>query len=127
VTLSSTRLYDFCDPLERAHWLDILIALIEYLRSGESKVGFLNKLSGRNMLHKSQEDEGEVESDVGKTEDTTVDIVEGETPRGITVISERKEVEVAVGDVGTLKRSSRKRGLGNVERERRDTKVRRKT
>ena len=64
------------------------------------------------MLHKSQEDEGEVESDVGKREDTTVDIVEGEIPRGIKFIAERKEVEVAVGDVATLRRSSRKRGLG---------------
>jgi hypothetical protein len=34
-------LYDFCDPRERGEWLDVVIALIEYLRSGESKVGIL--------------------------------------------------------------------------------------
>jgi hypothetical protein len=56
VTLKSTKLYDFCVPAERVEWLDILIALIEYIRSGESKIRFLNKSMERNMLHKSQED-----------------------------------------------------------------------
>src|SRR5579862_7984247 len=57
IKLSSTRLYDFCDPVERGQWLDILIALIEYLRSGESKVGFLNKTLEKNMLNKEGEEE----------------------------------------------------------------------
>src|SRR2546430_13392512 len=66
IALSSTRLYDFCDPVERGQWLDILIALIEYLRSGESKVGFLNRSLEKNMLNKVEgEEEGGVEEDEG--------------------------------------------------------------
>jgi hypothetical protein len=57
ITLSSTKLYNFCDPGERGEWLEVVIALIEYLRSGESKVGFLNKSLQKNMLHKSGERE----------------------------------------------------------------------
>jgi hypothetical protein len=56
VTLSSTKLYDFYDPMERGEWLYIVIALIEYLRSGENKVGFLNKSLERNKLHKNPAD-----------------------------------------------------------------------
>ena len=40
------------DPVQRGEWLDILVALIELLKSGESKVGFLNNSVERNMLHK---------------------------------------------------------------------------
>jgi hypothetical protein len=35
--LSCTRSYDFQDPRQRGEWGDILVALIEYLRSGGSK------------------------------------------------------------------------------------------
>ena len=52
VELSVTRLYDFRDPVERGDWLDILIALIEYLRSGTSYVGSLNNRIEKNMIHK---------------------------------------------------------------------------
>ena len=52
VILSSTRLYEFCDSKQRGDWLDILIALIEYLRSGTSRVGPLNNSVVKNMLHK---------------------------------------------------------------------------
>jgi hypothetical protein len=52
VTLSASSLYDFCDPVQRGEWLDVFIALIEFLRSGESRVGFLNRFHPRNMLHK---------------------------------------------------------------------------
>jgi hypothetical protein len=75
VVLSSTKLYDVCKPIERREWLDVFIALIEYLRSGESKVGFLNNSLERNMLHKEQEEknvEGEVVGDAilsGEVED----------------------------------------------------------
>lgn len=51
VFLSATRMYDFCEPADRVLWLDILIALIEYLRSGESYVGALNNRLPKNMLH----------------------------------------------------------------------------
>ena len=101
--------------MERGQWLDILIALIEYLRSGESKVGFLNKAMRRKMLDKGVEDE------VGKTGAWDGDVV-GKIPNG--------EVETEGGAVlvaeGMLRRSSRKRGLVNVEQEARDTKFRRK-
>jgi hypothetical protein len=52
VTLSSTRLYDFCNPQERGEWLDIFVALIEYLKSGESRVGPLNNQIQKNLIHK---------------------------------------------------------------------------
>lgn len=52
ITLSSTRLYDFCEPVDRGEWLEIFVALIEYLRSGQSKVGFLNNRIEGNMIHK---------------------------------------------------------------------------
>jgi hypothetical protein len=100
--------------VERGHWLDILIALIEYLRSGDSKVGFLNKAMGKNMLDKGVEDRG-VERDMG---DGIGEIPSAEA--GIT-----KAGGVMPGE-GGLRRSSRKRGLRNVEPEARDTKVRRK-
>ena len=61
--LSSTKLYDVCNPVERGEWLDVLIGLIEYLRSGDSRVGFLNNSVERNMLHKNQ-DEKDVDKDV---------------------------------------------------------------
>ena len=56
VILSSTKLYDVCNPVARGEWLDLLIALIEYLRSGSSKVGYLNNSVEKNMLHKNQEE-----------------------------------------------------------------------
>jgi hypothetical protein len=59
--LSSTRLFDICNPVERGEWLDVLIGLIEYLRSGNSKVGFLNNSVEKNMLHKDQEEKEFVE------------------------------------------------------------------
>ena len=36
--------------------MDIVVALIEYLRSGTSRVGYLNNSVTKNMLHKDQED-----------------------------------------------------------------------
>jgi len=120
VTLTSTKLYDFCDPTERAEWLDVLIALIEYLRSGESKVGFLNKSMDKNMLHKVQEDAMELENKESGG-DTVGEVAEG-SRRG----------EVGLGDdaglegSSTLRRPSRKRGLAFEEADGWDTKVRRK-
>jgi hypothetical protein len=43
----------------------VFIALIEYLRSGESKVGFLNNSVERNMLHKDWQDNDVEGDDVG--------------------------------------------------------------
>ena len=53
VILQSSPLYDFCKVEQRGEWIRILVALIEFLRSGESKVGYLNKTLGRNMIHKA--------------------------------------------------------------------------
>jgi len=52
VTLRCSRAYDFANVSERGAWLDVLVALVLYLRSGESKVGYLSKALGRNRLHK---------------------------------------------------------------------------
>lgn len=52
VTLNRTKPYDFCKVDERGEWFDIFVALIQYLLSGESKVGFLNNQHKRNLIHK---------------------------------------------------------------------------
>ena len=87
-TLRSTRLYDFCDPVDRAGWLDILIALVEYLRTGESRVGYLNRRMEKNMLHGGAVEESGLatmtmttamgeEGDMGDEEDESADDDDG--------------------------------------------------
>jgi hypothetical protein len=51
VTLGCSPLYDLCNPEQRGIWLDTFIALLEFLRSGESKVGYLNKSMKNNPIH----------------------------------------------------------------------------
>jgi hypothetical protein len=50
--LNRTKTYDFCKVDERGEWFDVFVALIQYLLSGESKVGFLNMSHPRNLIHK---------------------------------------------------------------------------
>jgi hypothetical protein len=52
VTLRTTKPYDFHDPEQRTEWVSTYIALVEYLRSGTSKIGYLNRLHPKNMLFK---------------------------------------------------------------------------
>ena len=92
VTLRCSGAYDFACVAERGAWLDVLVALVQYLQSGESRVGFLNKALERNKLHKRAEeadaqDEAEavavealetVDAD-SEDEDDAVDIVNVET------------------------------------------------
>src|SRR5271170_3716541 len=52
VELKCTPMYDFCEPEKRGQWCDIFVALVEYLRSGESKVQWLSKSHPRNLIHK---------------------------------------------------------------------------
>jgi hypothetical protein len=52
VALNRTKQFDFRDIEERGEWFDVFVALIQYLKSGESKVGFLNKNHPWNLLHK---------------------------------------------------------------------------
>lgn len=52
VVLNRTREYDFCDVQQRGNWFDIFVALVQYLLSGESKVGFLNNEHPWNLIHK---------------------------------------------------------------------------
>ena len=118
VTLTSTKLYDFCIPAQRAEWLDILIALIEYIRTGESEIGFVNKAMKKNMLHKSEEDAADVESQT-IAKDITVDISGATQGRNV-----RGDDGLALEGSNTLRRSSRKRGLNIAETDSRDTKVR---
>ena len=49
--MSASPSYDFRKPDERGEWLDIFVALIQYLKSGESKVGYLNSRHPRNRLN----------------------------------------------------------------------------
>jgi len=105
VILSSTRLYVFCDPVQRREWLDVLIALIEYLRSGESHVGFLNNSVDKNMLHKDQQEhlgEGSIRKAHPRREETFS--TAGKTLMALLMIEERT---VAV------RRFSRKRQAEN--------------
>lgn len=61
VNLKVTPPYNFCDPSQRREWFDIVVALFQYLQSGESKVGFLNRKHPKNMLHKDIEADFEAE------------------------------------------------------------------
>ena len=45
VVLTSTRLYDFCDLSQREKWLEIVVALIEYLRSSSRQIIFSAAIS----------------------------------------------------------------------------------
>ena len=52
VTLNRTKMYDFADLEHRAEWFDLYIALLQYLISGEAKVGYLNREHPKNALDK---------------------------------------------------------------------------
>lgn len=52
ITLNRTKMYDFADVTQRGEWLDLFIVLLQYLRSGEAKVGYLNKLHPKNALQR---------------------------------------------------------------------------
>ena len=51
--LNRTKTYDFRRVEERGEWFDVFVALIQYLLSGESKVGFLNNSHPQNLIHKA--------------------------------------------------------------------------
>ena len=75
VDLCHTREYDFADPQQRAEWFDIFVALVQYLLSGRSKVGYLNNqgaMAGKNNpIHRvvsgkrPREEDDSVEMDSG--------------------------------------------------------------
>jgi hypothetical protein len=77
VNMKVTPPYNFCDPEQRKEWFDIVVALFQYLQSGESKVGFLNKKHPKNMLHKDIEAEVE-EKENGTDESQSEEEVESE-------------------------------------------------
>jgi hypothetical protein len=52
VRLNCTKPFNFLEADERGEWFDIFVELIQYLLSGESKVGFLNKNQPWNLIHK---------------------------------------------------------------------------
>jgi hypothetical protein len=52
VIVNRSKAYDTCKVDERSEWVDIFVALIQYLLSGESKVGSLNNSHPRNLIHK---------------------------------------------------------------------------
>jgi hypothetical protein len=56
VILSRTRAYDFSKSEERGEWFDVFVALLQYLLSGESKVGYLNNSRENNPIHKVIQD-----------------------------------------------------------------------
>jgi len=112
--LSATKLYDMCNVAERAQWLDILIALIEYLRSGKSKVGYLNTSHERNMLHKGVEEQAEAiiaGDQLGQEhQDNSKDTTERETGEGVSDGCD--QLGSAEGDLAVpLRRSARIRAF----------------
>jgi len=62
VVLRCSRAYDFSNVAERGAWLDVLVALVLYLQSGDSRVGYLSKTLRRNRLHK-RVDEAEAQAE----------------------------------------------------------------
>jgi hypothetical protein len=52
VTLNRTKMYDFADVTQRGEWFDLFVALLQYLKSGEAKVGYLNRSHPKNALHR---------------------------------------------------------------------------
>jgi hypothetical protein len=52
VTLNRTKLFEFGNLKDRAEWVDLFLALMQYLISGEAKVGYLNRHHPRNPLHR---------------------------------------------------------------------------
>jgi hypothetical protein len=52
IELRHTKSYNFSNIVERGEWVDVFVALIRYLVSGESKVGFLNNKHSWNLIHK---------------------------------------------------------------------------
>ena len=97
VTLKVTQPYNFCDPKQRGDWFDIVIALVQYLQSGESKVGFLNKHHPKNMLHKDVE--ARVEAEESKIDET----------RGQDIPQESAEDRTDSSTSHVVRRSTRKR------------------
>ena len=63
-------MYDFANISERGEWLDTFIALIQYLKSGEAKVGYLNRLHPKNALHRVSTST-EVHADLGRRDEFT--------------------------------------------------------
>jgi len=52
VVLNRTKFYNFAELEERGEWFDVFVALIQYLVSGESNAGFLNRHHPANLLNK---------------------------------------------------------------------------
>jgi len=88
--------YNFCSPEERGEWFDIVVALVQYLQSGESRVGFLNKQHSRNMLHKDVE--AQVEADEEKMAENKENVPD-----------EKGDRTDSTTRVGPLRRSTRTR------------------
>jgi len=109
VVLRCSRAYDFANVAERAAWLDVLVALVLYLQSGESRVGYLSKALRRNRLHKRVDEAeaaaGTLAGDVQVQAEVEVQDVDSEDSETEMEIVEEEAPEVEP------RRSSRKRGF----------------
>ena len=101
VSLKVTRPYNFCNPIQRGEWFDIVVALFQYFKSGESKLGFLNKDHPRNMLHKGVEAQIEVEE--SKAEETNIEDISQ------TIAETEVEHTSSTSKADPVRRSTRKR------------------
>jgi len=122
VTLRCTRQYDFTRLDDRADWLDILVALVLYLRSGESRVGYLSRGMGGNRLHKEVEEEMErVEAEAARQaaklaadkddadKETVEDGTEVDGTRAPRRSTRKRPVETAEQETETAPRKARRR------------------
>jgi len=67
VILCASPSYDFRNQTARGEWLDIFVALIQFLKSGESKVGNLNNVLPNNMIHKVTLSESQADVSYSRT------------------------------------------------------------
>ena len=108
VTLKMTPPYNFCDGGKQEQWFDIVVALVQYLQSGVSRVGFLNCNAPWNMLHKDIETQVEMEESASKseTENKAEDGIEDSSTKDIkksTYISSQVVIVGSVPRISTRK------------------------
>jgi hypothetical protein len=104
VTLKVTPPYDFCNLERRGDWFDVVVALVQYLQSGESRVGFLNNIAPKNMLHKDIE--MQLEMNESESESKMEEVSPEDTRPGMYLLC-----RMLILVTGPVRRSTRKRAM----------------
>lgn len=106
MTLKVTPPYDFCNLERRGDWFDIVVALVQYLQSGESRVGFLNNIAPKNMLHKDIE--MQLEMNESESESKMEEVSLEDRRPGMDHLR-----RILILLTGPVRRSTRKRAMEN--------------